>query len=88
MGFLVSKGNLLLLLWASIFPGKFEKALLPLLGSFSLFSLSDAPNANPSLQGISPTPTPPCPVATGPLNKSLSAWLLFSSPCPNSWGKG
>jgi len=39
MGFLVSKGNLLLLLCASVFPGKFEKAFLPLLCSLALFSL-------------------------------------------------
>lgn len=39
MGFLVPKGNLLLLLCASIFPGKFEKALLPLLCSLVLSSL-------------------------------------------------
>lgn len=39
MGFLVPKGNLFLLLCASFFPGKFEKAPLPLLRSSALPSL-------------------------------------------------
>lgn len=65
MGFLVSQGNLLLLLCASVFPGKFEKAFLPLLCSLALFSLSPLKGMLRTLVPISeefpPLPHPPAP---------------------------